>query len=66
MPLSAVQMAARKLQSMDEAERAALLSQNQELQQVVTSLGVVVPATEQVGGLAVSCEGGCAWQGHKS
>ena len=51
---------------MDEAERAALLSQNQELQQVVTSLGVVVPATEQVGGLAVSCEGGCAWQGHKS
>ena len=46
-----MQMTARKLNSMDEAERAALLSQNQELQQVATSLGVVVPATDQVGGL---------------
>ena len=50
VPLSAVQMAARKLQSMDEAERAALLAQNQELQQVATSLGVVVPAIDKVGG----------------
>ena len=49
VPLSAVQMAARKLQSMDEAERAALLAQNQELQQVATSLGVVVPAINKVG-----------------
>ena len=46
-----MQMAARKLQSMDEAERVALLSQNQELQQVVTSLGVAVPATDQVSSL---------------
>ena len=57
-----MQMAARKLQSMDEAERAALLSQNQELQQVVTSLGVVVPATDQVSGLPLPGSQLCGWQ----